>query len=504
MSLEFKFFNKSSKKPTKISINPRINKQNFVLVKRITAPAAFNKAFAFSDFTTSAYSEANNVIVSSREGLSNLILNSWVFITCISSFLYQVINNSVYQLYLLSVYIWDQISLIPNSFGNFKSGLVDFFSAVTLSDTRELWWIDVKLDLKRVVRKIKTLSQTTLQVTKKLYLSLVVILSIGMLNYGLVSNISATSASFVNKFINNRAVNVQADSITPPTERYGVINQAAISPVQASPVKMILEYKVKEGDSLANLSDKFGISQETITYNNDIDSEVEVGKNIYLPWLNGYIYNVSDTISADEIAKTYSVGAESIKKFNSAIISPEDGTFDKDSLVLIPTNDFAKITEVNNQIAQEKQRQLDQQRNANLAAQSVSYSVASTPSPAAQSGGFIWPTTGSISRCYSAGHQACDIANRAAPDILSVQGGTVSAVYYYTVYGYGLAVVVDHGGGIKTLYAHLSNIYVTQGQTVSQGQALGKMGTTGLSTGIHLHFEVQRNGVRMDPLAYLP
>ena len=69
---------------------------------------------------------------------------------------------------------------------------------------------------------------------------------------------------------------------------------------------------------------------------------------------------------------------------------------------------------------------------------------------------------------------------------------------------YGLYVVIMSPGGIETLYAHLNSIYVSQGEYVSQGQGIGVIGNSGYSTGVHLHFEVIDNGVRQDPLDYLP
>ncbi len=69
--------------------------------------------------------------------------------------------------------------------------------------------------------------------------------------------------------------------------------------------------------------------------------------------------------------------------------------------------------------------------------------------------------------------------------------------------GYGNLVVVDHGNGISTAYAHLSSISVSVGQSVGQGTVVGGMGTTGNSTGVHLHFEVRVNGSPVDPLGYL-
>jgi murein DD-endopeptidase MepM/ murein hydrolase activator NlpD len=70
--------------------------------------------------------------------------------------------------------------------------------------------------------------------------------------------------------------------------------------------------------------------------------------------------------------------------------------------------------------------------------------------------------------------------------------------------GYGTMVVIDHGNGYRTLYAHLSRLNVSVGQTVEQGEVIGAVGTTGIVTGPHLHFEVYRGGVPINPLSVLP
>jgi murein DD-endopeptidase MepM/ murein hydrolase activator NlpD len=74
----------------------------------------------------------------------------------------------------------------------------------------------------------------------------------------------------------------------------------------------------------------------------------------------------------------------------------------------------------------------------------------------------------------------------------------------WTDVGYGYLIVVDHGNSLSTYYAHLSNIYVAVGQSVDTGQVIGAVGSTGWSTGPHLHFEVRRLGLQQNPRAYLP
>jgi murein DD-endopeptidase MepM/ murein hydrolase activator NlpD len=86
---------------------------------------------------------------------------------------------------------------------------------------------------------------------------------------------------------------------------------------------------------------------------------------------------------------------------------------------------------------------------------------------------------------------------------VAAEGGNVIVAGWPDNYGFGNRVVIDHGNGYQTTYAHLANIYVKSGQRVSRGQTVGQMGSTGRSTGTHLHFEVHYKGVAVNPLAIL-
>ena len=100
------------------------------------------------------------------------------------------------------------------------------------------------------------------------------------------------------------------------------------------------------------------------------------------------------------------------------------------------------------------------------------------------------------------GHTGMDIALRSGATIRASKAGVVTLVRYSGV-GYGNHVMIDHGGGVQTLYAHNSTIYVTPGQWVEQGQAIAAMGRTGRSTGVHVHFEIRINGKYMNPANYI-
>lgn len=108
------------------------------------------------------------------------------------------------------------------------------------------------------------------------------------------------------------------------------------------------------------------------------------------------------------------------------------------------------------------------------------------------------PFTGKIS-----GHSGIDLGMPKGTPVRSVLDGTVMLVRYSTT-GYGYHVIVDHGGGFVTLYAHCSKILVSEGEKVKVGQEIAKVGTTGRSTGNHLHFEIRINGEKQNPRSYLP
>lgn len=124
----------------------------------------------------------------------------------------------------------------------------------------------------------------------------------------------------------------------------------------------------------------------------------------------------------------------------------------------------------------------------------------------------IWPADGYISSTFGPRrhpvtgepdyHYAVDVAGMTGTPVLAAADGTV--VMAGRKGGYGLTIMVDHGYGLRTLYGHLSRILVRVGQRVAKGQQIGAMGSTGLSTGPHLHYEVHLNGRPVNPFHYLP
>lgn len=124
---------------------------------------------------------------------------------------------------------------------------------------------------------------------------------------------------------------------------------------------------------------------------------------------------------------------------------------------------------------------------------------------------YLWPVSGVITSHFgyrevsvgSTYHRGIDIGADGGSPIAAARSGQVTYAGYNDG-GYGYLVIVDHGDGASTYYAHCSELLVSQGDTVSQGQTIALVGSTGVSTGDHCHFEIRLSDEPVDPLDYLP
>lgn len=119
-----------------------------------------------------------------------------------------------------------------------------------------------------------------------------------------------------------------------------------------------------------------------------------------------------------------------------------------------------------------------------------------------------WPATGKITlefgqmSLYQLYHTGIDIANIVGTEITPLYEGTVTYAGEVS-WGFGKHIIIDNGDNVSTIYAHLSKIFVYKGQKVSRGEVIGKMGTTGWSTGPHLHFQINIYGIPINPRVFL-
>lgn len=257
--------------------------------------------------------------------------------------------------------------------------------------------------------------------------------------------------------------------------------------ISVKPRSEIIEIKVESGDTISSIGVKFGISQDTIKWANDLINvnQLKPGQSLKILPVSGVSHTVKSADTLESVAKKYSADQQAIIDFPFNDV-PDDFSLKKGQLLIIPDGSPPEI-------------KAPLKRQPQFLAQGPQSPAFDAPFGAS----FIWPVGGSISQYYAWYHPGIDIANRSAPGIAATDGGVVVVAGWPDGAGYGNRVVLDHGNGYRSMYAHLSNVYVSVGETVTRGQLIGQMGSTGRSTGTHLHLEIHYKGVPINPLAIL-
>jgi murein DD-endopeptidase MepM/ murein hydrolase activator NlpD len=265
-------------------------------------------------------------------------------------------------------------------------------------------------------------------------------------------------------------------------------------------------YIVQEGDTAASIAARFGLQLESLLWNNShlrTDPDLLlIGQELTIPTRDGILYTVELGDTLLDIAAIYQADVENIVGLSSNEIGDADRVLEGAVLLLpgavpppppppavTPEPFFAAAAPEEAPLAEDF----------------------SPPPPTAASAavsGFMWPLVGPIGDYFGtprgAGtyHSGLDICAPTGTPIAAAAAGQV--VLVSAGGGYGNYVVIRHDDVYETLYAHLSQIYVVQGQWLAQGESVGAVGCTGWCTGPHLHFEVKQGGAAVDPLSYLP
>ncbi len=271
-------------------------------------------------------------------------------------------------------------------------------------------------------------------------------------------------------------------NFTPPSAVLGALTTATdqtATVISDKPRDQVVVYEVQQGDTLGIIAQKFGVTVDTIKWANDLKGEaLSVGQQIKIPPVTGIVHKVKPGETVYSIAKYYKTDAQKIVNY--------------------PFNDYTDLDTFALAVGQT----LVVPDGVMPEARPIIAPSVPTSQIAGGSGQFLWPAGGSITQYPVWYHMALDIANSAAPGIAAAGSGKVVLVERQR-YAYGWHIIIDNGGGLSTLYAHLSDIYVDVGQDITKGQLIGKMGSTGRSTGTHLHFEVRKNGIAVNPLSFL-
>jgi murein DD-endopeptidase MepM/ murein hydrolase activator NlpD len=301
-----------------------------------------------------------------------------------------------------------------------------------------------------------------------LHISLGILLLAGVTGAPIIANAYPGSVSNqLNDYTPSSAVITSLDLTD-----YGVQTQ-----LSQKPRDQVESYTVKEGDTLAKIADTYGVSIDTVKWANDLKGDsLSIGDTLKIPPVTGIVHKVQEGETVQSIAKKYKTDAQNIVNF--------------------PFNDFADLDTFALNVGQT----LIVPDGVQPAAAPI-YIAPPSSFIALGTGQFLWPTNGVITQYPIWYHMAFDIANPSGPGVVAADSGVVS-VPPFMRYGYGNHIVIDHGNGMSTLYGHLLEIYVKTGDRVSRGQVIGRMGSTGRSTGTHLHFETRVNGVPVNPAQF--
>ena len=260
-------------------------------------------------------------------------------------------------------------------------------------------------------------------------------------------------------------------------------------------------YLVSTGDSVFSVADQFKLFPESILWANytvlkDNPDLLSIGQVLTIPPTNGVLYKWKDGDTIDAIAGQYKAKAQDIMLWPGNNLDLLNPVITPGTLVMIPGGRRAfQQTWVVPTIP----------RGPAGVMSTIAGTCNTGAGGAYGTGTFMWPVTSHYisGNDYWSGHLAIDIGATLGLPVVAADSGVV-VFSGWNANGYGNMIMIDHGNGFQTLYAHLSARFVACGQSVYKGTTIGAAGSTGNSTGPHLHFEIRLMGGFVNPHAYLP
>ena len=275
-------------------------------------------------------------------------------------------------------------------------------------------------------------------------------------------------------------------------DQTGVLRPFPVFPPAPGETRVVIAktetYIVQSGDTLGGIARRYGLSVSTVLWANNLTlrSTLQVGAKLKILPVNGVTYVVKKGDSIGSIAKKYKADANAILKAN--LLASADQLQVGEELVVPGGAPPAPVIKVPSNVGSVK----------NV------FRPPSEAPPSREVDGtqLAWPTDQHlINQYFHTGHPGVDINGNLKNAIYAATDGIVTKAGW-NAYGYGNMILIDSGEGIITRYGHASVLFVRAGDQVKKGQAIAMIGSTGHSTGPHLHFEVYLNGTRRNPLQF--
>lgn len=254
-------------------------------------------------------------------------------------------------------------------------------------------------------------------------------------------------------------------------------------------------YLVKDGDTISTIAHAFGVNIGTILWNNNLSERqyIRPGDTLRIPPVSGMLIAVKKGDTLSKLAQRYAAEAGEIATFNGLSL---DQQLAIGTELVVPGGHPPEIAG-----AQIAQYGFPPSRNP-LTLPSPSPKPPNAPS-ALPKDKFLWPTTGRvITQYYGWRHTGVDIDGDYSSPIYAAADGVVEKAGWNSG-GYGLMILISHPNGMRTRYAHASKLFVKVGDAVKRGEVIAMVGTTGRSTGTHVHFELYTGSARVNPLGYI-
>ena len=489
-----------------------------------------NNGRLFSDIfpKSNVYSGSISVLWRSIEEFYDFLKENKFYIGFLIFLYNELITNLAYQSSLLVMSVMSVAEETPRFAQRQMRQYNRLVKILSNKQLRGMWWLNVSADIRVLIRRMVRIAKIIWNIVSKFYLVSVLVVCVGFLQYAApkttnLNNAGSTAQaaslsrqSVMEAFLlQNSVPNLDKNLDNHSSVGYSLINTLGQDiDENAIPSNLITKYTVREGDSLEQIAALYNISIESIANNNNITSDgLKTDQELLIPWVDAIIYTVESDDTLEEVSKRYGLESITISSINSDYLASNG--FKEGNQILIPGISFEDYNKINSEIelaqaknasetkalkSREEAKAKELESKKKLINDAKDRAKVNNVDLEKSSCGLIWPTsTKNISQYPSKVHMALDIANRQLPDIYAAANGKV--VYSgWDDSGYGNMVLIDHGDGMKTRYAHNSELYVSVGEYVTQGQSIAQMGSTGRSSGPHLHYEVIDGGKLINPL----